>query len=244
VGLAVGLAASLLQLVTGHESAAGLSQHQPIKLAAFEGHYTTTNRAPLYLFGWVDDGTERVKGGLAIPGLLSRLIHGDTETPVPGLRDLAPDPRDRPPVNVVFQLYHGMVAVGMALIALSLLGAFAWWRGWLFECRWLLWLLVFSVLGPQLANQLGWFAAEIGRQPWIVYGRLRTDQAFSAVLRAETVLTSLVVFAVIYTLLFAVFVYVLNDKIQHGPDDADLAPTGKLALGFGAGAAAPPGGAP
>ena len=90
--------------------------------------------------------------------------------------------------------------------------------------------LVVSVLGPQLANQLGWFAAEVGRQPWIVYGRLRTSEGLSAVVPAETVLASLVLFTVIYLLLFAVFVYLLNDKIQHGPEDADLKPSGKLAL--------------
>jgi cytochrome d ubiquinol oxidase subunit I len=81
-----------------------------------------------------------------------------------------------------------------------------------------------------LANQLGWFAAEVGRQPWLVYGLMRTSDGLSAVVPAEVVLTSLILFTLIYLLLFAVFVYLLNDKIQHGPDDTDLTPTGKLAL--------------
>ena len=87
-----------------------------------------------------------------------------------------------------------------------------------------------SVLGPQLANQAGWFAAEVGRQPWLVYGLLRTSEGLSAVVTAEMVLASLILFTVIYLLLFAVFVYLLNDKIQHGPDAADLTLTGKLAF--------------
>jgi cytochrome d ubiquinol oxidase subunit I len=86
------------------------------------------------------------------------------------------------------------------------------------------------VLGPQIANQLGWFAAEVGRQPWIVYHLMRTPAGLSAVVKANVVLTSLVLFTFIYFLLFAVFIYLLNDKIQHGPDDTDLVPSGKLAL--------------
>jgi cytochrome bd ubiquinol oxidase subunit I len=94
----------------------------------------------------------------------------------------------------------------------------------------LLWILVFSVLGPQMANQLGWFAAEVGRQPWIVYGLMRTPEGLSAVVKANVILTSLILFTLIYFLLFAVFIYLLNDKIQHGPDEQDLVPSGKLAL--------------
>jgi cytochrome d ubiquinol oxidase subunit I len=90
--------------------------------------------------------------------------------------------------------------------------------------------LVFSVLGPQMANQAGWFAAEVGRQPWIVQGLLRTSDGLSAVVRANTVLAAILLFSAVYLLLFAVFVYLLNDKIQHGPDDGDLEPAGKLAL--------------
>jgi cytochrome d ubiquinol oxidase subunit I len=228
--LVVSLIASLLQLVSGHDSAVGVARNQPAKLAAFEGLYDTTTHAPLTLFGWVDEKSETVKGGVAIPGLLSWLTHGDASKPVLGLREFKPE--DRPPVNFTFQLYHGMVAIGFGMIAVAALGFLYFWRGSLFEKRWMLWLLVLSVLGPQLANQWGWFAAEVGRQPWIVYGLMRTSAGLSAVVKAEAVLGSLILFTVIYLLLFAVFVYLLNDKIQHGPDDRDLTPTGKLALPF------------
>lgn len=227
-GLTVALAAALVQLISGHASAAGVAQNQPAKLAAFEGLYETTSNAPLTLFGWVDESTETIRHSVAIPGLLSWLVHGDSGQPVRGLREFAPE--DRPPVQWSFQFYHGMVAIGVTLIAVAALGFLYFWKGSLFERRWLLWVLVLSVLGPQLANQLGWFAAEVGRQPWLVYGLMRTSDGLSAVVQAEVVLTSLILFTLIYLLLFAVFVYLLNDKIQHGPDDTDLTPTGKLAL--------------
>jgi cytochrome d ubiquinol oxidase subunit I len=229
VGLGMALVASLLQLVTGHGSAKGVIENQPVKMAAFEGHYET-GELPMYMFGWVDEEAQTVRGGLAMPPVLSRIVLGSSE-PLPGLNEVPPV--DRPPIQPVFQFYHGMIMIGFALIGISVLGVFQWWRGKLFDQRWMLWIMVFSVLGPQLANQLGWFAAEMGRQPWIVYGLLRTSEGLSAVVKANAVLTSLIMFTLIYLLLFAVFVYLLNDKIKHGPDDADLKPHGKLALPLG-----------
>lgn len=232
VGLAVGLVASLLQLVSGHASAQGVAKNQPVKLAAFEGLYATISNAPLTMFGWVDEKNQKVIGP-KIPGMLSFLAHGATAEPVTGLREAAPDPKDRPPVNFTFQLFHLMVAIGFGMIAVAAFGTFFCWREVLFRKRWMLWLLVLSVLGPQLANQAGWFAAEVGRQPWIVQDLMRTSEGLSAVVKAEAVLGSLILFTLLYVLLFAVFVYLLNDKIQHGPDEADLIPTGRLAMPTG-----------
>ena len=227
VGLLVALGASLLQGFTGHVSAQGVAKNQPAKLAAFEGLYETTSNAPLVIAGWVDEKHERTVG-LTAPYLLSFLAYNDFHAPVTGLD--AFKPADRPPVTASFIFFHGMVGIGFTLIGVALLGVWCLYRGTLTERRWLLWLLVFSVLGPQLANQLGWFAAEVGRQPWLVYGVMRTPAGLSAVVKANVVLTSLILFTVIYFLLFSVFVFLLNDKIQHGPDDADLTPAGKLAL--------------
>jgi cytochrome d ubiquinol oxidase subunit I len=229
VGLTAGLLASLLQLASGHSSAVGVAKNQPAKLAAFEGLYESKSHAPLTLLGWVDEKAERVVG-LEVPSLLSWLVHNDASQPVTGLRDAAPKMEDRPPVNASFQFYHVMVVLGFGMILVGGLGFLYFWRGSLFEKKWLLWLLVLSVLGPQLANQAGWFAAEVGRQPWLVYGLLRTLEGLSAVVKANAVLASIILFSLVYLLLFAVFVYLLNDKIQHGPDAADLAPTGKLAI--------------
>jgi cytochrome d ubiquinol oxidase subunit I len=232
LGLIVGLIASLLQLVSGHTSAQGVAKNQPVKLAAFEGLYETTLHAPLTMFGWVDQKNEKTIGP-KIPGMLSFLAHKDMAKPVTGLREAAPDSKDRPPVNFTFQMFHLMVVVGLGMIVIAALGFLSFWHGSLFEKRWMLWLLVLSVLGPQIANQAGWFAAEVGRQPWIVQGLLRTSEGLSAVVKANMVVTSIILFGAVYVLLFAVFVYLLNDKIQHGPDEADLTPSGKLGLPIG-----------
>jgi cytochrome d ubiquinol oxidase subunit I len=223
----VALIASLLQLASGHHSAQGVGKNQPAKLAAFEGLYETSSNAPLTAFGYVDEKNERVVG-IQIPGMLSFLDHNNFHTPVTGLDAFAP--QDRPPVAWSFFFFHGMVTAGMATIGISALACFFAWRKTLFQKRWLLWVLVFSVLGPQIANQFGWFAAEVGRQPWLVYGIMRTPEGLSKVVQANVVLTSLILFTFIYFLLFAVFIYLLNDKIQHGPHDDDLIPSGKLAL--------------
>ena len=222
IGLAVAVFASLGSLVTGHESALVVARYQPAKLAAMEGHIPASAPAGLSLFGWVDEERQRFVG-VTIPGLLSYLVHGDASKPVTGLQ--AFPPQDRPPVNPVFQAYHAMVGIGTALMGLSLLGMFLWWRGRLFEARWLLWVFVFAVLGPQLANQLGWFTAEVGRQPWIVYGLMRTAEGVSPTVSAGNVLASLVMFTLLYLALFMLFIYLLDQKIRHGPlaDDLELA---------------------
>jgi cytochrome d ubiquinol oxidase subunit I len=221
IGLTVALLASVLQLVSGHDSAVEVAKYQPAKLAAYEGIYAESEpQAPLHLFGWVNDKQERVEFGVAIPGMLSYLVYGDTSKPVTGLNAFKPE--DRPPVNVVFQSYHAMVGIGMALIAISVLGVFFWWRGTLFDKRWFLRIAVAAVVLPELANQLGWLSAEVGRQPWIVYGLLRTKDAVSPVVSAGETLTSLILFTLVYILLFALFIYLLDHKIKQGPVEADL----------------------
>ncbi|MGB5107790.1 MAG: cytochrome ubiquinol oxidase subunit I [Candidatus Zixiibacteriota bacterium] len=220
IALVVAAVASMLQLVSGHQSAIGVAQNQPAKMAAFEGHYEDSGAAPMYLFGWVNEEQEKVQFGLPIPGMLSFMIHGDWNAPVTGLNSIPPD--KRPPVNVVFQSYHAMVAIGMGLIALSWLGLLYLRREKLFAKPWLLKIFVISVLGPQLANQLGWFSAEVGRQPYIVHNLLLTEDGLSKSVTSGEVITSLIMFSLIYLLLFILFIYLLNEKIQHGPSEDDL----------------------
>ena len=219
-GLVLALAASLLSLVTGHSSAVGVARNQPSKLAAMEGLWQSGPRAPLHLFGWVDEEA-RATAGPAIPGGLSLLVGNSTRHPVTGLDQIAPDLR--PPLQATFQCFHLMVGAGMAMIAIAVWGAWLWWRGKLAEpesgaTRWFLRLAVPSVLLPQVANQAGWFTAEIGRQPWIVWGHLRTSEGLSAAVSSRQVLASLVGFGLIYALLFVLFLFLLNRKIQHGPE--------------------------
>ena len=219
IAVLVAVFASIMQLATGHTSADTVAKTQPAKLAAFEGHYPANEPAGLYILGWVDEKNEKTTG-IQIPGLLSFMVHWDADAPVTGLKAFPPD--DRPPINLVFQSYHLMVAIGMLLIAISLLAAVKWKLGSLFTGKRFLMLLVISVLLPQAANQLGWFSAEVGRQPWIVYGLLRTSEALSASVGPGQVILSLILFGLIYLLLFILFIFLLNEKIKHGPEEVEM----------------------
>jgi len=221
---------SLAALFSGHGQAVNVARTQPAKLAAFEGHFRTlAGGAPLYLFGIADEQQRRVRFGLGIPGGLSFLLHGDFVAPVTALDDPAIVPGGLPPgeeisdywppVNLSFQLYHLMVGLGMLFIALSFVGLLAHWRGSLPRQRWLLRILVVAVVGPVLANQAGWAAAEVGRQPWIVYGLLKTADAASKAVSAGEVLTSLIIFGLIYLVLLVLWLVVLAAKIREGPPE-------------------------
>lgn len=214
--LAIAVISALAQLVTGQHSAEGVANNQPAKLAAFEGHYDSSSVADLFLAGWVDEKEQSVTG-LKIPGGLSFLLHQNLKTPVQGLNSF--EKKDRPSmVNFVFQSYHVMVAIGTLMIGLTLFAMVLFWKKKLFNKRWLMWIFGFSVILPQLANQAGWFSAEVGRQPWVVYGLLRTSDALSENVNAGQVWVSLFLFTLLYLFLFSLFIYLLNKKIQHGID--------------------------
>jgi cytochrome bd ubiquinol oxidase subunit I len=216
IALVFATLSSTMMLVSGDSNARMVAKQQPVKLAALEGHYKTgTGPTGLYLFGIPDDKSETVKYGIEMPGMLSLLVYRNLDQSVPGLDQFPAT--DRPNVPATFQVYHVMIALGTAFIILSWTGMFFWWRGTLFHQRWLLKLYVVSVLGAYVANECGWMTAELGRQPWIVYGLLRTSNALSKAVHANQIAASIVMFAVVYLLLFAVFVFVMNDKIQHGP---------------------------
>jgi cytochrome d ubiquinol oxidase subunit I len=217
IALMVALVSSWAQLLIGHRSAEVVAVHQPAKLAAMEGHFET-GPADMYVFGWVNKRLEQTRG-IALPGGLSFLTTGSFSRPVKGLKDFKPE--DRPQaLNAVFQFYHIMVAIGILLIVLSTYVSILLWRNKLFEKTWLMRLCVVSVMLPQIANQSGWYTAEMGRQPWVVYGLLRTGDALSKAVKAEQVLFSLILFALVYLVLFILFIYLLNKKIIHGPDYA------------------------
>lgn len=215
IALVVAAFFSLFQLFSGHQSAEGVAKNQPAKLAAMEGHFDSSARADMFLLGWVDKEKQQ-STGIRIPGGLSFLLHQDMKAPVTGLNAFKKE--DQPSqINAVFQFYHLMVGIGMLLIALTLYALWSWKKGTLFQQRWLLHVFAWSVLLPQIANQAGWFTAEMGRQPWVVYGLLRTSDALSATVKAEQVLVSLILFTLVYATLFVLFLYLLNKKIKHGP---------------------------
>ena len=220
IALVYAAISSCASLISGDIQAQAVAVNQPAKLAAFEAHYKTgIGGSPLYLFGIPDSKNERVLFGVAIPKMLSFLAHHDFDKPVIGLDQFAVD--DRPPVGLSFFAFHIMVALGTLLIALSVGGIILLWRGVLFEQRWLMWVYVFAVLGAYAANETGWVAAEVGRQPWVVYGLLRTKDAVSHSVPAHHIIASIIMFSIVYSFLFAVWVYVMNYRIQLGPQGVE-----------------------
>ena len=214
--LVVGAIASLAVAMSGDSQGKIVAEYQPAKLAAMEGVYETTDQGtPMVLFGIPDSKAKTMRYAVEVPGLLSFLVHGDTSKPVSGLDQFEPD---IPPVAIPFFSFHVMVGLGLYFIVLTLYGLWCYKRGTLFQKKWLLWVFVLSVFGPFIANQLGWITAEVGRQPWIVYNLLRTGDAVSPGLSGSYVLGSIIMFAVIYLLLFAVWIFLLNEKIHKGPE--------------------------
>lgn len=214
IGLALAAVASLASIATGDLSARLVARYQPEKFAAMEGVMEASAPAGLHILGWVDGANQHVTG-VEIPGLLSTMMAGDPTAPIPGVKAFPPG--DLPPLNATFQSFHFMVAIGTMMAALVACGLALLPKGRLFRTRWLLWIFVGGVVAPQIANQLGWATAEIGRQPWIVYRVMRTADGLSPVVGSPQVLFSLVLFTLVYLLLFVLFLFLLNEKIQHGP---------------------------
>ena len=202
-----------LQLISGDSSAKGVAENQPAKLAAMEALFETKAHAPFTLIGYVDAENKTVKG-IAIPSLLSFLIYYDANEAVKGLNEFAES--DWPNVPLVFYSYRTMVYSWCAMMLYSVVGLILWRLGNLKTQRWYLWLAVFSVFFPYLANIAGWFTAELGRQPWIVYNVMRTSDGVSTVLHADHVQRSILMFIVIYALLGSLFVFLLTRKIHEG----------------------------
>jgi cytochrome d ubiquinol oxidase subunit I len=249
--LVLATVSSLAALVSGHIQANNVYEHQPAKLAAFEGQYET-GPGDLSIIGIPSNEQQDVLFNISIPGGLSFLLFENFSEEVVGLDAFRPE--DQPPVLIPFATYHLMVGLGTFFIVITLLSCYLWWRGTLFQHRWLLWVYVIAVVGAVGANQFGWIAAEVGRQPWNVHppiektadgewardaegfikyetlevplenggtremiAGLRTSDSVSEVVTAGEVLGSIILFALIYLSLFALWVFVLNSKIQHGP---------------------------
>ena len=228
VALVAGFIGAAAQVPIGHWHAIQVAETQPAKLAAFEGLYETQKEAPLALFGIPNAEEERLDAAITIPYGLSLLVGLDPQTEVIGLKDFAPE--DRPPAMTTFFSFHLMFILGMYFIALTGLGLLLWWRGKLFGNKLFMMLSVFSLPLPIITNELGWFAAEVGRQPWIVYptdtfAGMRTADAVSPSVSAGEILFSIILFGVIYLLLFFVWVYLLKRQIARGPEVAVLSDT-------------------
>ena len=204
----------LMQVGTGHMHAIQVINTQPEKAASLEGHFVTAKGAPLYVVGWVDEENQKTYG-IYVPRFLSFLYNFDWNSEIKGLQDF---PRENwPPVNLVFQTYHVMVGVGMLAIAIGLLGAYLLWTGRIYQTRGYLFILPFLIPLPHVAHETGWMAAEVGRQPWMIYKLMKTADAASVVVSAGNIMFSLVMFSLIYLLLLIMFVMLFLKIVRKGP---------------------------
>jgi cytochrome bd ubiquinol oxidase subunit I len=215
--LAVFVVTALLQLASGHFHSIQVARTQPEKMAAFEALWEGRTQAPFTLFGIPDEKAEKTRLAVRVPGLLSFLAGLDTGTRVQGLKEFPKDAR--PPVLLPFAGYHLMILLGLFFILTAVLGTALAARKRLADARWYLKLVVFSVPLPYCANELGWIAAEVGRQPWAVYRVLRTSEAVSAAVPAGNILFSLIMFTIIYTLIAAAGISIILRLVRHGLDE-------------------------
>ncbi|AXK83388.1 cytochrome ubiquinol oxidase subunit I [Pseudolabrys taiwanensis] len=215
--MAIGLLVILapLQLFIGDQHGLNTLKHQPIKVAAMEGHWDGSKPVALELFAWPDEKTETNRFSIAIPHASSLILTHSWNGLIPGLKSVPPS--ERPPVVPVFFAFRIMVGIGLFMIAAALLGAFLWWRGSLFEQRWYLRVMAQCWWIGFVAVISGWVVTETGRQPWIAYGILRTADAISPVPGA-TVAGTLALFVVTYGIVFWFGIYYINRLIVRGPD--------------------------
>jgi cytochrome d ubiquinol oxidase subunit I len=219
--------------VFGANQAIEVTNYQPLKLASMEGLWQGTTCAPLFLVGWVNEANQTTTG-ISIPCLLSVLAYFRPDAFVQGINDFPGQPT--PPINLLFQVYHLMFGLGSLFVPLGFLGGlfFVLKKGKkgdevrerrIWDTRWVLWLFVIAVFFVETAIIAGWWTAEIGRQPWVVYNVLLTKDGVSPLLSAGEVVASLGMFAVLYALLGALFLFLLNRKIKAGPDELEAVET-------------------
>jgi len=217
LALIFGLITSLAEAFPfGHVHAQQVARTQPAKFAAIEGLYTSRENAPLVMFAVPFTQPPQLKAKAELPGLLSWMAFGNVHARVRGADEFPAD--QLPPLWLTFVSFHNMVVLGLYFIAITTWGVWRLWRRRLFEGTRFLKLLVWSIPLPLIACQLGWMAAEVGRQPWAVYGVLRTADAFSTNLTAPMLVFSIIMFCILYALLGSLYVYLLVKKVRHGPD--------------------------
>jgi cytochrome d ubiquinol oxidase subunit I len=216
-GVLAALPASILvAFPTGDFQAVNVAKHQPAAFASMEGLFDTEEGAPLALIGQPDMEQMRLDNPIEVPRVLSFLTYRRFNAEVVGLKDI---PRDQWPDNVPLHYfaYHIMVGLGTLFIGIMLLAAWMLWRRRLYESNAVLWVLMLSAPFPFIANTTGWMTAELGRQPWLVYGLLRTEDGFSATVSSGNTLFSLLGFMGLYLLLGVLFLFLVGREVGHGP---------------------------
>ncbi|MGB6902430.1 MAG: cytochrome ubiquinol oxidase subunit I, partial [Acidobacteriaceae bacterium] len=191
-------------------------------IAGMEGLFNTQKGAPVVLIGQPDENAQKIDNPLVVNDVLSFLLYGTTSAEVKGLNDF---PRDQWPsaLPLLYYSYHIMVGLGTWFLLLMFAAAFLLWRGKLYAARWILWPLLLSFPLPYIANTAGWMTAEIGRQPWLVYGLIRTAEGYSTHVSAGNTLFTLLGFLGMYSVLSILWIVIVYRFIRTGPAAAAVA---------------------
>ena len=222
VGVWVGVVATVLMVFpTGDGQGKNLARHQPVTLAAMEGLFRTAEGAPMVLIGQPDMEKMRLDNPVEIPRMLSFLTYNRWKAEVKGLDAF---PRDQWPDNIplLYFSYHIMVGLGTIFIGIMSLSAWLLWKGRLFQFRPMLWVLMLAFPFPYIANTTGWMTAELGRQPWLIYGLMRTADGTSSHVSAGNTLFTLIGFMGMYTVLSVLFLFLIYREIEHGPAEVKM----------------------
>jgi len=218
VGVIAGLLSSILIIFpTGDMAGKYVAHNQPAAIAAMEGLFHSEAGAGMVLMGQPNEETGEIDNPIVVNDLLSFLIYGTTKAEVVGLDQI---PHDQWPtaLPLLFYAYHIMAGLGTWFVLLMLVSAFLLWRGTLARSRWVLWALLLSFPLPYIANTAGWMTAELGRQPWLIYGLMRTSEGFSNTVSASNGLFTLLGFMGLYALLGLLFTVLMYREISQGPD--------------------------
>ena len=218
-GVIAGCAASLWMLFpSGDLQGRMIAKHQPVTLAAMEGLFDTTKGAPLVLIGQPDMEKKRLDNAIHIPNALSFITYQRWDAEVKGVNEF---PEDQHPDNIplLYYSFHIMVGLGTIFIAIMVFSVFRLWRGKLYETNWLLWIIMLLFPFPFIANTVGWMVAELGRQPWLVYGLMRTEHGGSPMVSSGNILFTLLGFFGMYTVLSLLFIFLMLRRIEHGADE-------------------------
>jgi len=217
LGVIAGLIFCIVQIFpTGDLHGRYMAKHQPVTTAAMEGLFKTETGAPIVIMGQPDEENQRIDNPFVVNKVLSFLIYGTTTAEVKGLSEY---PHDDWPTNIplLYYSYHIMAGLGTIFVAIMVVAAFLLWRNKLFQARWMLWVLMLSLPFPYIANTAGWMTAEIGRQPWLVYGLMRTTEGYSKYVHAGNGLFTLLGFMGIYSLLAILFLFLFHREVALGP---------------------------
>jgi cytochrome bd ubiquinol oxidase subunit I len=226
LGLITAVIASVWMLFpSGHVSSTEVAEKQPVALAAMEGQFRTERPAGLVVMGQPDMERERIDNPIVIPRALSFLVYQNWDAEVKGL-DAFPEKNWPDNIPLLYYSYHVMVGLGTIFIAITVIATFLLWRRRLFESRWMLWILMLATPFPFIANTAGWLTAELGRQPWLAYGLLRTEEGVSPLVSSGNVLFTLIGFAGMYLIMGLLYFVLMVREVAHGPE-AEQAPSGE-----------------